>query len=303
MPRITVDPNQATCPDFDGGDWEFLRQSMIDAHQGIAPLTGEEAVHRLKEAWARENANKIIAWNAQLEQDQAEQDERDRLAQEAEDAQRAQHEKEAEEQRREAEKKKPKMNAFDPRRCVSNWIEPRLSQYALNKINSLEYIELDYFMLRGCREAAADSGKSIGQDTLAFTQLDDTIALRPMAAVKPSRYIKNDEDLTWDKLMEAKNSMLHFIAKSGIWPLANAQSLAAFFVALEVHPIRIQSNGRKVLLAYQSKVRREWFDALKRDEGFNLEIINEDLLRTLSEQLNSRAWDRKFEQVCRNTFK
>ncbi|KAH9036586.1 hypothetical protein EDB85DRAFT_1888741 [Lactarius pseudohatsudake] len=184
---------------------------MIDAHQGIVPLTEEEAVHRLKEAWARENANKIIAWNAQLKQDQAEQDKRDRLVQEAEDAQHAQHEKEAEEQCREAKKKKPKMNTFDPCRC-------------------------------GCREAAADSSKLIGQDTLAFTQLDDMIALCLMAAVKPSRYLKNNEDLTWDELMEAKNSMLH-LAKLGVWLLANAQSLAAFLVTLEVHPIHIESNG------------------------------------------------------------
>ncbi|KAH9031401.1 hypothetical protein EDB83DRAFT_2197318, partial [Lactarius deliciosus] len=197
-------------------------------------LTEVEAVLRLEEAWGRENANKIIAWNAQLEQDRAEQDEQDRIAQEAEDAQLALREKEAEEQRKEAEKKKPKMNTFDPRRCVSNWIEPRPSQYAINKINSLEYVELDYFTLRGCREAATDSSKSVSQDTLAFTQLDDTIALRPMAAVKPSRYLRNDEDLTWDELTEAKNLMLHFVAKSRVWPLANARSLAAFFVALEV---------------------------------------------------------------------
>ncbi|KAH9035675.1 hypothetical protein EDB85DRAFT_1811141, partial [Lactarius pseudohatsudake] len=285
MPRITVDPTLATCPGFEGDEWDFLRRSMIGAHQGIVPLTEEEAVLRLKEAWARENANKITAWNAQLEQDRAEQNEQDRMAQEAEDAQLAQRKKEAEEQHKEAKKKKPKMNAFDPRRGVSNWIEPRPSQYAINKINSLEYVELDYFTLRGCREAAADSSKSVSQDTLAFTQLDDTVALRPLAAVKPSKYLRNNEDLTWDELMEAKNSMLHFIAKSGAWPLANAQSLAAFFVALEVHPIRIQSNGRKVLLAYQSRVRREWFDALKHDKGFNLEIINEELLRTLSDQL------------------
>ncbi|KAH9062291.1 hypothetical protein EDB87DRAFT_1830499 [Lactarius vividus] len=111
VPRITVDPTQAACPGFGGdvGDeWDFLRQSMINAHHGVIPLT-EEAVHRLNEACACENACKIVAWNALLEQDQVEQDELDRVAQEAEDAQHTQREKEAEEQRKEAEKKMPKM--------------------------------------------------------------------------------------------------------------------------------------------------------------------------------------------------
>ena len=34
--------------------------------------------------------------------------------------------------------------------------------------------------------------------------------------------------------------------------------------------------------------RHEWFDALKHDEGFNIEIINENLLRTLADGLNNR---------------
>ena len=76
---------------------------MIDAHVGDVPLTVEEATHRMKEAWARENDRKVIAWNAQLEQDCLEQEDRDRLAREDEEAQRVQREKEAEEQRKEAE--------------------------------------------------------------------------------------------------------------------------------------------------------------------------------------------------------
>ncbi|KAH9011637.1 hypothetical protein EDB85DRAFT_1900924 [Lactarius pseudohatsudake] len=117
MPRINSDPNQEVCPNFDSG------VGILET--GLAPLTGDEAVQLMREAWARENANKIVAWDAQLEQDRAAQEEQDRVALEAEAAQHAQREKEAEDQRREAEKKKPKMNAFDPRRCLGAWIEPR----------------------------------------------------------------------------------------------------------------------------------------------------------------------------------
>src|ERR1700761_1517036 len=69
MPRITVDPTRAICPSFEDPEWEFLRQTMIDAHQGDQPLTTEEAAQQMKEAWTCENECKVLAWNAQLEQD------------------------------------------------------------------------------------------------------------------------------------------------------------------------------------------------------------------------------------------
>ncbi len=297
MPRILEDPTWAVCLSFESDEWEFLRQSMIEAHLGAIPLTHEGATQRLKETWTRENNTKIAAWNAQLEQDQVEQEERDRLTQEEEDAHQVQREKEAEEQCKEVEKKKPKMNTFDPDRLIPTWIEPRPAPYAINKINSLEYIKLDYFTVKGCREANADTSKSISQDTLTFTQLEDTIVIHPLAALRPSRTIRNNEDLSWEEMLQAKNTMLHFMAKSAVWPTANAESLAAFFVALELHPRVLQINGKKALLLYQSQARREWFDALKRDEGFDIERIGEDLLQTLAEEVNKRVRDKEFDQV------
>ena len=74
MPCIATDPTWATCPSFKDPEWEFLRQSMVDAHQEDAPLTIDEATHQMKKAWNRENRRKVLAWNAQLEQDKAEQD-------------------------------------------------------------------------------------------------------------------------------------------------------------------------------------------------------------------------------------
>ncbi|KAH9007886.1 hypothetical protein EDB85DRAFT_1884186 [Lactarius pseudohatsudake] len=261
MPRILSDPSRVACPLFEGHEWEFMRQTLI----GPVPLTEEEAAQRLRETWTRDNNNQVAAWNDQLQQDQAEQDELDRLAQEEEDAQQALRDKEAEEQRNKAEKKKPKIGSFVKGRGVANWVEPRPAQYALNKINNREYVELDYFTLKGCREAATDANQSISQDTLAFARLNDTLAVRPLAAMKTSRNIRADEDLSWDELMDAKHTMLHFMVQSNVWPSAHIESLAAFYIALETHPRRAQDHGRKVLAVYQSRVRREWFDAFKRN--------------------------------------
>ena len=297
MPRILEDPTRATCPNFESAEWDFLRLPMINAHQGDQPLTEEEATQRMKDTWTRENDRKIAAWNEQLEQDRAEQEELNRAAQAEEDGRRIQQEKEAEEQRKEAERKKPKLNPFDQKHPVVAWIDLRPASYAINKINNLEYIELDYFTARGCREAGADTNKSISHDTLAFTQIEDTIAIRPLASLRPSKHIRNDEELSWEEMLDAKTTMLQFMAQSGLWPTEHALSLASFFVALEAHPRKQQANGKQVLLLYQSRVRREWFEALKRNEGFNIELIRDDLLRALAEEVGNRVLDRKLEQV------
>ncbi|KAH9031139.1 hypothetical protein EDB85DRAFT_2074158 [Lactarius pseudohatsudake] len=302
MPHILEDPAQARCPNFGGND------RLVPTASSTDPLTEEGAAQRLREAWTRENDNQRAAWDEQLDQDWIEQEEQDRLAQEEEDAQQALRDKEAEQQRREVEKKKPKIGSFVKGQGIANWIEPRPAQYALNKISNLEYIKLDYFTIRGCRDATADTHKSISQDTLAFAQVEDTLAIRPLAAVRPSRNIRSDENLSWDEVMYAKNTMIHFMAQSGVWPLAHVESLAAFFVTLhlshftdvELHPRRVQDNGNEVLILYQSCVRREWFDTFKRDRGFDIEVINEAFMQSLAETVNNRAQDRKMEQVRPN---
>ena len=120
---------------------------MIDTHQGDQPLTAEDAAQQMKDTWAHKNQHKIVAWNIQLEQDRAEQEEQDRAARKEEDAQCALHKREAEEQRREAKRKKPKLNCFNPNHLVSKWIEPRLASYTTTKLDNLEYVQLDYFTM------------------------------------------------------------------------------------------------------------------------------------------------------------
>jgi hypothetical protein len=297
MPHIVNDPTLAICPSFEAPEWDFLRQPMINAHQGPPPLTAEEATQRMKDAWTQENNIRVAAWNRQLELGQAERDERDRLEQEAEDARRVQREEEAADLRREAEKKKPKLNAFDPNRRVASWIEDRPCTYALNKIKNLQYVELDYFTRRGRREAATDAFRSINLDTFGFAQIDDSFGIRPLAAQNSSKNIRQDEDLSWGEMMDAKNTMLHFMAQSGAWPKAHAESLAAFFVGLELHPRRHQANGEKALLMYQSRVRQEWFIALDLDRGFNIENMEEELLRSLADIANDTIRQKDIEQV------
>ena len=112
--------------------------------------------------------------------------------------------------------KKPKIDTFNPDWAVHETIDPKPAPYALGKVGNLEYIKLDYFTIRGCREVQMDNYKSISHDTLAFMQLEDTIMICPLASLSPSKHIRNDEDLSWEEMLGAKNMMLSFMAKSGV---------------------------------------------------------------------------------------
>ncbi|KAF8261482.1 hypothetical protein EI94DRAFT_1810214 [Lactarius quietus] len=242
MQCITEDPTRAICLSFEDPGWEFLRLSMVNAHPGPQPLTTEEATQQLKEAWTHENAIKVGLWETQVQQDLAMQLERDRVANELE---RAQHEIEAEERCQEAEWKKPKFNSFDSGLFVEKWIEPRPASYALHKLDNLEYIELDYFTEKGCRQAGIQAVRTFNSNVLALTQPEGTIALHPMSAIKPSGNVRGDEELSWDEMLDAKNIMLHFMNKSGVWLRPHSESIMSFYFNLELHPQKLQLNGRR----------------------------------------------------------
>jgi hypothetical protein len=98
---------------------------------------------------------------------------------------------------------------------MPDWVEARPAQYAIDKLQNLQYVELD-FTIRGCMEAAGDSTRSISQDTLTLAQFKGAISLRPLAAQRASKNIRSDRDLSWKEMFEAKNTMLHYMGLSGV---------------------------------------------------------------------------------------
>jgi hypothetical protein len=89
-----------------------------------------------------------------------------------------------------------------------------------------------------------------------------------------------DNNLTWRQMTMAKNSILQHMTKAK-WPNEHVEALANFFVSLDLHEMRLQPNGEEILLLYQARVRREWHDALKHNDGFNITIINDVLMPLL----------------------
>ena len=293
MPHIVDNLNWVVCPNFGGPTWEYLRQSVVNAHQGDPPMTLEQASQQMKDTWAEENQRQIAAWNDQVREDQMAQDELDRVAGEEVEAQWAQQEKDEGDRHKEAKKKKPKLIPYDLECRIEKHIQTRPALYTLNKIYNLEYIELNYFTPKGCREAATDANRSISNDTLTFTQMGNTFVIQPMAAIRLSKHIRNDKDISWEDMLDAKNVILHFMAKSCQWEDAHATSIASFFYNLETHQRKDQKNGKRTLLLYQSCVHRKWFNALKQGESFNIELIEEDLLHDYAEEVSKAIQDSK----------
>ena len=297
IPRITRDPTKDVCPLYDDEDYAAVREMIIAGHQGPNPLSNAEAVEKLKSSWQTGQDRRVAQWNEQVLQDQTAREEEERIEQELEAQRRQEREKEENDAKREAERKKPKINDFDPDLVVPGHITPRPSGYALNKIKNLQYVELDYFTIKGCHEAQLEREVTSNHDTLGLTRLDSVAMFQPISSLKPSKNVRRDEELSWEEMVVAKNKMLEHMADSGVWPDAHIKATMILFVELENHPIRLQHLGNQIMVTYAARARRQWFDMLEQNKGFNLGKIGVDLMRNISDEVRDRARQQEMTEV------
>lgn len=276
MQRIERDPHLEVCPDFASDHYENFRALIVNAG-----ATEEEAVAQLTNAWQQENEVKKAAWNAQVEEDQ-------QLLLAAEQQARQIQQEEQEAARREKEKKRPKLNDFQVDSVIGNFIEPRPSTYALNKLENFEYVELFYFTLEGCLDAQSNHRTEV-DDTYGLSRVGDLVSLRSISAVRASKNVIQDTDLSWNQMTYAKAGYLQHLEKAG-WPAKHIDALAHFFIGIETSSFRARTHGEKVLITYQARVRRHWHDQLKSETGnaFNIAVISNGLLESISNEI----WDK-----------
>jgi hypothetical protein len=162
----------------------------------------------------------------------------------------------------------------------------RPSRYALKKLADFEYVELYYFTVAACREAT-DYERSIAEDAFTLSKIDDTMALRPMNACKPSTKAIPDVRLSWNDISIAKTKLLQCM-QDAKWPPKFLMSLAGFYVNLDAHAIREEEGGEQAIIQYQAEVRREWIDAVTGNgsqDPFDISIINEERLRRIAAKI------------------
>ena len=174
------------------------------------------------------------------------------------------------------------MNDFDENIMVNDFIGPRPSAYALRRLAEFEYVELWYFTQEGCADAMHQQTQN--EDSFGLTKVDDMVSFRPVSALKASKSVVQDADLSWHQMEIAKTTLIQHITKCG-WAQKVVMTLAQFFMNLEVHHYRQQAYGEHALLTYQARMRRDWHDQLKLGNSYNIVIINETLLQAIHHEI------------------
>jgi hypothetical protein len=290
--RLTQNPHLEAIPDHAGPHYDPVRTILVNAGQ-----TEEQAIQTLNTTWTQQHDDRVQAWDQQVAEDARIQEEEQRAIQELEDQQRAHRDLELANEQRELERKRPKMNDFNENAMVSDFLEPRPSPYALRRLEDFEYVELWYFTQEGCADAAQNQ-RTQNEDTFGLTKIDDMVTLRPVAALKASKNVTPDIELTWRQMEIAKTILIRQISKC-CWPDKSITALAQFFMNLEVHQYRQRAFGEQALLVYQARVRRDWHDLLKRGDGntFNIALMNETLLQSIHREIMDKRQAESIEEV------
>ncbi|KIK78745.1 hypothetical protein PAXRUDRAFT_16710 [Paxillus rubicundulus Ve08.2h10] len=236
-----ADPALEVHPNFASEAFTPIREALIQATNESA----QQVTEHLIAAWDAEHNIRVNAWN-RIQADQAQ------AAEEAEQQRREQEEEElclaeeeAEQEHREGEKKKPKMNDFDQTTSISSVIVPHPSQYALQKLNSFNHIDLWYFSPAGCAEASKYN-RSNADETFGISKAGDTLTLRTIASIKASHNSLEDHNLSFKAFLQAKNNFI-FYAKKASWPGKHLDALAEFFWNVETHLYFSRHNPQRIL--------------------------------------------------------
>ena len=185
----------------------------------------------------------------------------------------------------ETTKKKPSYVDFDINAPIASRIPHSPSEYAVGKVENIEYVELWYFTTEGCREAGKAT-PSVADDTFGILKTNTGIALQPLKATKASKNAIVDEHLSWEQIMTARHTFINVANHVG-WNQKLTLALAQFYINLE--GLKSEGYNPRALILYQAVVRKRWHDALKgRGDPFNISIINDELYAKLENQIRDR---------------
>ncbi|KAH9846309.1 hypothetical protein C2E23DRAFT_853340 [Lenzites betulinus] len=171
-----------------------------------------------------------------------------------------------------------------------------VAEFALSRLRDKKYVELFYFTEEGMRLAAGDNTPS-QDDALTVANRDATIVLT--TAPRPPKGVKGDDMLTWDQVSKARTLLL-LHAKNEGWEEEHLEVLAFFFFSIDAHPIRSEPRGNETAVRYQALYRREWHNAMTREEPFDLAVINEAAMLRIQTQLLSEQTMRALQVVRAN---
>ena len=274
-PPLLSDPALEIMPDYSHADYDHIRNVLA----ALLNNSQERAVETLEEAWQKEIDRKKAIWAAQeaarTNNEPANPPDNPPAPQQP-DTDAPPIDK----------KKRPIISGTISNPRIDR---PRPSIFAIQKLESFEYVELWYFTNEGCHDTLL-STCSTEEDTLGLVQGVDGLSLQKVA--KGSKRATQDENLTWEQLSIAKGNFLYYIQFVVLWPDPTVAAFSSFYFNLDNHPIKAEPLGSETLLQYHAQVRRDWFSTFKHSasgETFDIATIDAVLLLTINARLTRAA--------------
>ena len=150
-----------------------------------------------------------------------------------------------------------------------------------------DYVPLWYFTNTGL-DNAAKAFNILREDVLSLVRKEDgSTSLIPVLSSKESRSITKDNKISWDDFCIVAPFMILAMSQSE-WPPAQITMMTDFWMNINMHLYRSSRDqlDRSTLLLYQVEQRKLWHQAINSPgHGYNLSLINEDLLHQTKDRL------------------
>jgi hypothetical protein len=186
------------------------------------------------------------------------------------------------EEPRPATRKKATYVDFDANATIASRIPHHPSEYAVGKMEDIEYVELWYFTTEGCEEASKAT-PTVADEAFNLLKMKTGLALQPIKATKASPNAIVDEHLSWEQIMTARHTMIATANQVG-WDQKLMIALAELYIGLE--GLKASGTNARALILYHAVARKLWHNALRgRGKPFNVSNINQDLLLLLENQV------------------
>lgn len=233
--------------------------------------TADEALEILRKSWRDQHQRRLQAWNEHLEQQQQEQD-RERGLGRGEDP---------------PPNPPPSDKPAWTGRPTPNFLDVRPARHVLKRLEKREYVELWYFTMAGCQDAAARD-LAAPQDTFNLVSTDNGLLLQDTEAATGSSRVVKDELLSYQEWAEGNHRLIDCMEQLG-WDVYEVEELSMFFVHLDLHPLKSEPYGLQAILRYQDRVRRDWTSCLKIGKAYAISSINTTLLNDYHRQISNEV--------------
>ncbi|KAF8836712.1 hypothetical protein BDN67DRAFT_1014442 [Paxillus ammoniavirescens] len=143
---------------------------------------------------------------------------------------------------------------------------------------------------------ASKYNRSNADEIFGISKFDNILTLHSVASIKASCNSLEDHELSFEAFLQAKNNFL-FYAKKASWPGKHLDALAEFFWNIKTHSMCFNANGNAMVLTYAWRVRRSWHDDLKANKAFNIAIINDELMKNISWEINVKVSEERAQKA------